>query len=331
MPEVQGWLRFFEPWLVEKRGNLLVEGNRVAGGEQAGVGQQSIAQQRRRRLGRCQRELDWWSFPGSHNGIARVTFRDAVRLYTTVFILLPYGLARSRPRRPVPGRRLRLHACRILSPAAGLRLLKAKTQAAMQQAVAGCHGQRMRVRHSAGAGRRALQETFLKRSRARSARELWPHPVSAGWPSASESEDANGDARGGGRLPRTLAGRTRRWSGARPRTRTSAWPSLALAGLPNPVSAGWPSASESEHANGEVTDGGRLARTLACGRRQRTANGNGCAGSKCPARPQPGCLLAGRCRSMPPPGEPRIDAHQDTPSRTHVGLSKAMQNVAFLD
>ena len=29
-----------------------------------------------------------------------------------------------------------------------------------------------------------------------------PHPVTGGWPSASESEDANGDATGGGRLPR---------------------------------------------------------------------------------------------------------------------------------
>ncbi len=33
-----------------------------------------------------------------------------------------------------------------------------------------------------------------------------PHPITGGWPSASESEHANGDARGGGRLPAANAG-----------------------------------------------------------------------------------------------------------------------------
>jgi hypothetical protein len=59
-----------------------------------------------------------------------------------------------------------------------------------------CRGLRMRVRHRAGAGGRALQETFLMRSRDRSARAASPHPVSVGWPSASECEDADGDENG---------------------------------------------------------------------------------------------------------------------------------------
>src|SRR5581483_1912079 len=70
---------------------------------------------------------------------------------------------------------------RILLPAAGPRLLKANTQTGTQSKADGCRGRRMRVRHRAWAGRRALQETFLKRSRDSSAREVRPNPVNAGW------------------------------------------------------------------------------------------------------------------------------------------------------
>jgi hypothetical protein len=50
------------------------------------------------------------------------------------------------------------------------------------------------------------------------------------------------DAAGDGQLPRTLASRIHPRSGAKPPTKTCAWPSPAFAGSPNPVNAGWPSA-----------------------------------------------------------------------------------------
>src|SRR5579862_5659085 len=57
----------------------------------------------------------------------------------------------------------------------------------------------MSLRTSAGAGRCTLQETFLMRFGDRAAGELWPHPVTGDWPSASGSEDAGGDVIEGGR------------------------------------------------------------------------------------------------------------------------------------
>jgi hypothetical protein len=99
---------------------------------------------------------------------------------------------------------------RILSPSAGLRLLKANTHAGTKGLADCLRGKRMRVRPRAGAGMRPFQETFLKRSRDRSAREPRPHPATGGWPSASENEHANGDPMAGPRLPRTPAGRKRR-------------------------------------------------------------------------------------------------------------------------
>ncbi len=129
------------------------------------------------------------------------------------------------------------------------------------------------VRQASGSGNypEALQRQVPRTRR--------PHPVTVGWPPASEREHANGDANGGGRLPRPTDASPAQRRG-RKSSASGNFPQALRGRVPreqclNPVASGWPPASGSEDAGGDGRDGGWRTRTLAGKRRRRTGNGKG--------------------------------------------------------
>jgi len=95
-------------------------------------------------------------------------------------------------------------ACRFaasLSPAAGLLLLEAKTQAGTRRAAHGCRGNLMRVPVQVPGSKASASGNLPQALMGQIPRERCPHPVIVGWPSASDSEDAGEDASSGARLP----------------------------------------------------------------------------------------------------------------------------------